>query len=326
MARKIALSGLAIVAMVVAVLVLGAMAGRTEPLAEAAQSTDEALFSEMPSVDLAARIEAAQREEQTRLMERVGPSGQRVAVTESERRQRHEVRQVRRWVWESPAETRSKLWNVPETEDTLTVATGLLRICMTEADGHENDCIAIWQVLNNIRSSKCDRDRIRRITECDEDGETLLSVMRRAQKFALGVVPPRSQRTRWIAELELTCEQPESYPGSNSQWASQYVRRCGETSDLVQRLVAGQHVDPVIRGARAIAWGGRCESGTGACDDPLACARGLARIPNTNTANAFWCRPGSSGCASVIDPICHELGFRNRQQVSTSDTDVVPSS
>jgi hypothetical protein len=228
-------------------------------------------------------------------------------------------RKVRRWVWESPAETRSKLWNVPETQDTVTTATGLLRICMTEADGHEADCIGIWQVLNNIRSSKCDRGRIRRITECDEEGETLLSVMRRAQKFALGVVPPRSRRTRWIAEMELTCEQPESYPGSDRQWASQYSRPCAETSALVQRLIAGQHVRPVIRGARAIAWGGRCENSRGACDDPLACARGLVRIRGLETHNAFWRRAASP---DEVDPICRQL--RGKRQVTEREEEPDP--
>ena len=234
-------------------------------------------------------------------------------------------RRVRRWVWESPAETRSKLWNVPETQDDRTTATGLLRICMTEADGHEADCIGIWQVLNNIRSSKCDRGRIRRITECDENGETLLSVMRRAQKFALGVVPPRSRRTQWIAELELTCEQPDSYPGSERQWASQYSRSCAETSSLVQRLVAGEHVRPVIRGARAITWGGRCENDRGACDDPLACARGLVRIRGLETHNAFWRRATSP---EEVDPICRQLGGGHHEvteREQEDDPEVIPA-
>jgi hypothetical protein len=213
------------------------------------------------------------------------------------------VRKVRRWAWESPGETRSKLWNVPLSDDTVATATGLLRICMTEADGDERDCVAIWQVLNNIRSSKCDRARIRRITECDAEGETLLSAMRRAQKYALGVVPPRSRRTRWIAALELDCEQPADYPGSVKQWRSQYERQCASTSKLVRKLVDGEHVAPVIRRARAIAWGGRCEDPRGACDDPLACERGLVRIRGTETHNAFWRRARSQ---EEIDPICQD--------------------
>jgi hypothetical protein len=215
------------------------------------------------------------------------------------------VRKVRRWVWESPAETRSKLWNVPRTEDSIATQTGLLRICMTEADGHEADCRAIWQVLNNIRSSGCDRGRIRRITECDEGGETILSVMRRAQKFALGIVPPRSARTRWITDLELDCEQPETFPGSSRQWESQYSRGCSKTVALVRGLVSGEDRGRGIRG-RPIAWGGRCEARGGACDDPLACSRGLIRIQNDETLNAFWRRPSNP---NEIEPVCRELGF-----------------
>jgi hypothetical protein len=218
--------------------------------------------------------------------------------------QKRPPRKVRRWVWESPAETRSKLWNVPHEEDIVATQTGLFRICMTEADGNEADCIGIWQVLNNIRSSSCERGRIRRITECDEDGETMLSVMRRAQKFALSVVPPRSARTRLSTHLELSCEQPASFPGSDRQWQSQYSRGCTETVALVKALTGGERRRSVS--GRPIAWGGRCESRGGACDDPLACSRGLIRIKGADTLNAFWRRPRTP---DEIEPICRELGF-----------------
>jgi len=231
---------------------------------------------------------------------------------EQEAAARQKMRRVKRWIWGSPVESRSKLWNVPHTEDTAATATGLLRICMTEADGAERDCIAIWQVLRNIRSTKCSRQRIRRITECDDNGETMLSAMRRAQKFALGVAPPRSRRTRWITELELSCEQPPSYPGTEREWARQYSRACAPTAKLVQQLVSGQSDRRVIKGVSPIAWGGRCEDDGGACDDPIACRRGLGRIPGTDTANAFWCRTGSPGCRTTIEPICLELGFAKR--------------
>jgi hypothetical protein len=299
-----------------------------EATAEAAETPDEfgrRLQQEME--ESSRRFEERMEEHRRRADERRAEhEAQMAAALRKQAEQHGKRRKVRRWVWESPAETRAKLWNVPQTEDTVTTATGLLRICMTEADGHEADCIGIWQVLNNIRSSGCDRRRIRRITECDEDGETLLSVMRRAQRFALGVAPPRSARTRWIAQLELTCVQPEDYTGSERQWASQYARPCAETSDLVQRLVAGRHVRPVIRGARAIAWGGRCENDRGACDDPLACSRGLARIPGLETHNAFWCRPGSPGCSPTIDPICAQFARPQPQPTSAEeDGEAAPS-
>jgi hypothetical protein len=287
-------------AVVVALLVVS---GTCEETAEAGESTEER--RERRRAEARAEREQFQREMEERSKRLDDVLSSMPAIQHVEPAPPPRVRKVRRWVWESPAETRSKLWNVPETEDTVATATGLFRICMTEADGSENDCRGIWQVLNNIRSSKCERGRIRRITECDESGETLLSVMRRAQKFALGVVPPRSRRTRWITDLGLPCAQPASYPGSERQWASQYSRPCSEAVTLVNGLVSGEDTKRSVPG-RPIAWGGRCESRGGACDDPLACARGLIRIKGTDTLNAFWRRPRTP---DEIEPICKELGF-----------------
>jgi hypothetical protein len=254
---------------------------------------------EMPTAeDMQARYERIRREEGVR------------RVTEEEERQAAELvaqaskRRVRQWVWESPAETRARVWNVPEEESAEAAATGLLRICLSEADGSRDDCVAIWQVLRNIRSRSCDRRRVRRITECDDDGETMLSVMRRAQRFAMGVSAARSVRTRWVSEVTLSCTQPASWPHSEHMWQRQYGRSCQDTAELARQLISGENVEYVIRGATPITWGGRCESGRGACDDPIACSRGLARIPGLSTHNAFWCRPGSAGCSPTIDPIC----------------------
>jgi hypothetical protein len=211
-------------------------------------------------------------------------------------------RSVRRWVWESPAETRASLWHVPDDETAEAVITGMLRICTMEAEGLEDDCIGIWQVINNIRIRSCNREMYRHITECDEDGETTLSVMRRAQRFALSVVPPRSLRSRWIAEMETSCDQPTSYPEPAETWDRNHRRYCERTVELVRTLVAGDYER--ITGSRIIAWGGRCEDETGACDDRMACSRGLARVTELETANAFWCQPGSTGCSDAVDPIC----------------------
>jgi len=219
-------------------------------------------------------------------------------------------RVLRRWAWESPVETRARLWNVPERTSAAATATALLRICMAEADGAERDCVGIWQVLQRIRRRTCDRALNAMITECDERGETLLSAMRRAQRYATGTVPPRRRRTVWIAELELECAQPPSWPAGSRQWARQYSRSCARTAALARRLVAGERVEPTVVGVQPITWGGRCEDGRGACDDPIACARGLARIPGTGTLNAFWCRPGTPGCSATVDPICEELARR----------------
>lgn len=230
-----------------------------------------------------------------------------LALERTSSRPRH--RRVRRWVWESPSETRARLWGLPVEESTTATATGLLRVCTAEADFDGlADCVAIWEVVGNVRSRRCARDVLPRITECDDEGETELSALRRLQRVALGVVPPRSRRSRWISELSLDCERPRSF-GDRRQWETRERPRCERLAELVLELVEDRSSRrPPTRPARAIAWGGRCEDEGGACDDPLACARGLARIPETGTRNAFWCRPGSSGCSPSIDPICHDIG------------------
>jgi len=219
------------------------------------------------------------------------------------------VRKVRRWRWEAPAETRSRLWNVPEIETEEMVVTGLLRICTVEQEGSEEDCLGIWQVLRNIRIRSCNRQMYRRITECDEDGETMLSVMRRAQRFALGVVPPRSLRSRWTSEMTQECNPPESYPETLKIWNRRHRRHCEETVTLARRLLSGEETKR-ITGARIIAWGGRCEDPRGACDDPIACSRGLVRVRPLETKNAFWRRARGP---EEVDPICVEyLGLRRQ--------------
>lgn len=254
--------------------------------------------------ELAARVEQIRREEGVHRITEEDQETAAAAVAASKQRR------VRQWVWESPSDTRARIWNLPEQDSAEADATGLLRICLSEADGSYNDCVAIWQVLRNIRSRSCDRRQVRRITECDEDGETLLSVMRRAQKSVMGMSKARSVRTRWIREVTLACSQPASWPHSEQMWQRQYGRSCSETATLAQRLIAGDNVEYVIRDARPITWGGRCESGRGACDDPLACARGLIRIQGVDTLNAFWRRPATPG---EVDPVCVELGYGNPQ-------------
>jgi hypothetical protein len=77
-----------------------------------------------------------------------------------------------------------------------------------------------------------------------------------------------------------------------------------DTIELAKRLISGEERQS-ITSASIITWGGRCEDPQGACDDTMACLRGLARA-DTETRNAFWCRPGSSGCAADLDPICKQ--------------------
>lgn len=238
------------------------------------------------------------------------------------RKVRRPRRSIRRFKWESPADTRARLWNVPKEESDEATATAFLRVCISESDGYIADCLGIWQVIKNIRNRKCNREYIRRITECDDNGETLLSVIRRASKYVVGVVPPRSRRQAWIANLELSCEKPKGWVGTDKQWKLQYQnRRCPKVAKLAQELVAGKSdFEWPVRGAYAITWGGRCESGKGACDDDIACSRGLARL-YTDTKNAFWCSPGSAGCSDDIDPVCLKRGFVSLNDKNKNDID-----
>lgn len=229
------------------------------------------------------------------------------------------VRRVRRFQWESPAETRSKIWNVPEEETEEALLTALLRVCIAEADGAPQDCAGIWQVVKNNRRRSCDRGMIRRITECDEDGgETYLSALRRHQRHVLGYIKARNRRAAWVSKLTLDCERPESYPRTQDQWDAHYGSKvCPQTIADARRLIGGELPESApgrrIRWlpGRPMTWGGRCETGKAACDDRIACSRGLARIPNTGTLNAFWCRPGSAGCPEDIDPICLQMGYKS---------------
>jgi len=227
--------------------------------------------------------------------------------------EQRKVRKVRRFQWESPAETRGKIWNVPEEESEHATLTAFLRICVAEADGRAQDCVGIWQVMKNIRRRSCTRGHVRRITECDDDGETMLSVMRRSQRHIMGFIPLRNKRAAWIRNLEMDCELPEGWTGNENQWDAQYgSKRCPHVVELGRYLLKGElpprrpGVDLDWLPGRPITWGGRCESGKASCDDPMACSRGLARIQNTETYNAFWRRPRTP---DEVDPICKQLGY-----------------
>lgn len=246
-------------------------------------------------------------------------------------------RRVRRWAWMSPPEKIAKTWNVPQGETREATITGVLRICTSEQEGSEEDCIGIYQVLTNIRSRSCNRDYFNLITECDDDGETLLSVMRRASRYVVGAVPARYARQRWISEMTTSCDMPRSYPVTvkrhcrrNLQecaqgfWEKRHRHHCEATTKLVTGLVDGTEKRRITN-ARIIAWGGRCEVPRGACDDPVACSRGLARVPHIERmkardmggkrpANAFWCRRGTQSCGTGVDPVCLAMGYGDEKQ------------
>jgi len=246
------------------------------------------------------------------------------------------VRRIRRFQWESPADTRGHLWNVPEEESEEAVLTAFLRVCFAEASGKQQDCIGIWQVVKNNRWRTCDRSMIRRISECEEgEGETFLSALRRHQRHALGLIKARNKRATWIRNMTIDCEDPpEGFPGKTEQekmdvWDASYQNTCSNIVADGRYLLKGE-LPPARPGNTAqwltgwpITWGGRCESGKGACDDKIACSRGLARIQETNTLNAFWCRPNAPGCSDDIDEICLKLGFPSLKESEEEPTEAV---
>lgn len=254
----------------------------------------------------------------------------------SQPKRKRVVRKIRRFQWESPAETRGRLWNVPEEESDEAVLTAFLRVCFAESSGRQQDCIGIWQVVKNNRWRTCDRAMIRRITECEEgEGETFLSALRRHQRHALGFIKARNKRATWIRNMTIDCENPpEGFPGKNEQekmdrWDASYQNICSNIVSDGRYLLKGE-LPPPRPGNTAkwlkgwpITWGGRCESGKASCDDKMACSRGLARIPDTNTLNAFWCRPSAPGCSDDIDEICLKLGFPSLKENTDNPTEEV---
>lgn len=213
---------------------------------------------------------------------------------------------ITRYRWEAP--DRGEIWAVPEADHQDATLTAFLRVCLAEADGAPQDCVGIWQVIKNNRRRSCNRPR-NRVTECDENGETFLSALRRHQRHVLGMIPLRNRRARWITKLETDCEPPPGF--TIDQWDSRYASRCQHAVQMGQYLVKGK-LPPSRPGHRLkwlpgtpITWGGRCETKRGSCDDRIACARGLVRI-DTRTENAFWRRARTQ---DEVDPVCRTLGY-----------------
>lgn len=236
----------------------------------------------------------------------------------SNRKSARPARRVRRFRWESPAETRSRIWNVPAEESEEALLTALLRVCIAEAGGHAQDCVGIWQVVKNTRIRSCNRAMVRRITECEEDGgETYLSALRRHQRHVLGYISARNKRALWIRNLTPDCEMPKGWTRGQNRWDAYYGSKiCPQTVADARRLISGELPEqrPGQRTrwlpGRPITWGGKCEEKMGSCDDRMACERVLARIPTADTRNAFWCRISAPGCRRDPEPICLALGYR----------------
>jgi len=207
---------------------------------------------------------------------------------------------VPRYNTSTPIRRRTHLWGSPRLHGEVgeqAEIVNLLRICTCESEGSAKDCLGIWQVIKNIRSRTCNREHIPQISECDEHGETLLSAMQRAQRFATGAAPTTQVRARWVSKMTSSCDMPEGFPNSTKVWERQHRGRCEALRSLATRLVRGARLR--LTSAPIIAWGGRCEDRRGACDDHRACARGLMR-EDTPTANAFWRRAGQN----EEEPIC----------------------
>jgi hypothetical protein len=113
----------------------------------------------------------------------------------------------------------------------------------------------------------------------------------------------------WVRELQLSCRRPAHFPtraadGGEMNWERDYRPRCEALFAFAQRLLEGdaEALGPWTS-APVITWGGRCEDAAGACDDHIAVGRGLVPFETGDTANRFWCRPGTAGCTGVPLPL-----------------------
>jgi hypothetical protein len=148
----------------------------------------------------------------------------------------------------------------------------------------ERDCPAIYRVLRRTRRT----------------GQTLIGIMREHSRYSTEEWAPRGPRTRWIVQLQLNDRRPTNFPATDSEgrplnWERDYLPRWQAVQALTRRLLAGRDLGPCAN-APIIAWGGRCDDEGGACDDHIAERRGLVPYDCGETANRFWCRPGTPGC------------------------------
>ncbi len=192
-------------------------------------------------------------------------------VTEVQRApSRHEER-VTRW----GAEVR----NIGDDEVLLRVTVLVLaRMAFSEANWeNREDMRALYQVLRTTRGNT----------------ETLINAMRNHSRVVSEVWAPRRARERWIAGLNLDLVEPTARWGRVTEegaWEQTYRAKwetlLGWASDLVHgRDRTRQCPVPVV------AWGGRCDVASGACDDAIARWRGLIPVETCGaTANRYWAR------------------------------------
>lgn len=193
----------------------------------------------------------------------------------------------------------------------------LARICVNEEGWDSPDgCRAIWEVVRNVRSRRCDPTRTRPgevpITECSRAGlafdpagrehpgaeETVLSAMRRLSRGTTGHTAPRNARQAWTATLQDSSEPPLGWrecgvllveSGCDGSWR-RYAGPWWRIRMLTRALVAQRGRGP-WRGTgarpRVIAWGGEM-------DHWLAVRRGLVEVDCGKTENRFYAVPGPS--------------------------------
>lgn len=192
----------------------------------------------------------------------------------------------------------------------------LARICVNEEGWDSPDgCRAIWDVVQNVRSRRCDPTCVRAgevpVTECSLGGrtfavrdravpgaeETHLSAMRRLSRGTTGHTAPRNARQSWTSTLQDSSDPPAGWRecgalpaesgchGSWRRYASAWERARALAKDLVAQRGRGHWRGAGAR-PRVIAWGGEM-------DHWLAERRGLVEVDCGKTENRFYV-PGPS--------------------------------
>jgi len=162
-------------------------------------------------------------------------------------------------------------------------AVSLARIYFNEADGRSRaDERLIYQVLSRLSGG----------------GRPDLRQMRAYSSRATGVEPPgRSERVRWVAELDAAGTEPPSYQAT-IPWRA--VRgRWLRTLERARRDLAEPPENPCA-GARPHHWGSRRLRS----DLRHACAAGWVPLECAGSLNVGWCVPGLASCPerAAADP------------------------
>lgn len=152
----------------------------------------------------------------------------------------------------------------------------LARAAVSEASWSSlQDMRLIYQVVRTTRN----------------DGETLLQCLREHTRIVSEVWTPKTERHRWLVELNLDATYPPHFPEPKKLWDSLYRDRWKKVLRWADALLKGR-IDGRPCPVPVIAWGGRCDVPGGACDDRIARSRGLIPIEVCgDTKNRGWTRP-----------------------------------